>query len=505
MSAARTVLVDRYEDTESAGSSMHDLMTQIETGLTSRYDVLRVPTFERWSDRGLESWMRDHAANAAVGVLASDRSVRALRAADWRGPVLFNVLGGLPHGATALRQVVPQLTATDRIWCACEADLRCMREYVADADRVAATFPYAIAAEGFVRYDPSERAEARRSLGLVDEIVLVYAGRFTPDKNLQLMIEVAAQLGRDGVPAKLLLVGDYHAEPSRMLGRYADTFQADLKSIADRLDASQRVRYLPWVDHGALNVILNASDIFLFPSTYVGENFGMSMHQAMAVGLPVVAAAWSSAPECVEDMDNGILAGTWLTDGGVRVDAPAFYAAVLRLARDSRLRSDIGERGVAHAQNSCTTARMTESLLAVLDAMLRRPVIDADPLRLTPWAEQLAVRFTDPLTGTEVAPEFASTSDRDFQRMLGSFISRSGTPGAEGYFKALYGEVTADGYFQSADPANPGRHRLSEAESKVLTSVRRLEPTRLTGHDPSDVERLIARGLIGRTVRGGTE
>jgi alpha-1,6-mannosyltransferase len=119
------------------------------------------------------------------------------------------------------------------------------------------------------RRDP----DLRRELGLADDTrLMIFAGRGSREKNLHVLLETARQLGK---PYHLLLVGS--SMPQRV---------PDNVTVIDRFCcASEVARYMA------------SSDVLLHAGNQ--ETFGLVALEAMASGIPVIAARAGALPELV--------------------------------------------------------------------------------------------------------------------------------------------------------------------------------------------------------------
>jgi glycosyltransferase involved in cell wall biosynthesis len=106
-------------------------------------------------------------------------------------------------------------------------------------------------------------------------------------KNLARLIEAFAQLKQDdGIPHRL-----------RLIGAEADMSIAELALLARRLGVLDQVDFVGSVPHNRIASEYAQAAVFVYPSLY--ETFGYPPLEAMAVGVPVVAARSSSIPEIV--------------------------------------------------------------------------------------------------------------------------------------------------------------------------------------------------------------
>ena len=108
-----------------------------------------------------------------------------------------------------------------------------------------------------------------------------------------------------------------------------------LQQLVDHLGLSARVRFTGWVSGKEKQQLLDDADIFCLPSTY--DAFPMSMVEAMANGIPVVAVRWGGIPDMVAHDLAGILVD--------KAEPEAIANAILKLLDEkTRLRMGMDAR-----------------------------------------------------------------------------------------------------------------------------------------------------------------
>lgn len=139
--------------------------------------------------------------------------------------------------------------------------------------------------------DETDVQQLRDELGIGSEKVLVSVSRLSKEKNLDFMLEAAAELKkRCRVPFRFVIVGD--GNERRRLEKRIRTLQLESTVI---LAGSVKPQDIPRY--------YNLGDIFLFASKT--ETQGMVILEAMAAGLPVVAVRSSGIDDVVRDEVNG--------------------------------------------------------------------------------------------------------------------------------------------------------------------------------------------------------
>jgi glycosyltransferase involved in cell wall biosynthesis len=172
-------------------------------------------------------------------------------------------------------------------------------------------------------FDPSRRDLAwRRAEGIADdEVAIAFLGRLVMEKGLDTFAEAIAELRRMEVAHRVLVIGD---GPAR--GWFEEA-----------LPGASFVGFQTGRDLGRA---LASADVFFNPS--VTETFGNVTLEAMASGLPVVAAGATGAASLVVDGETGAL----VPPG----DATAFARALAPYCTDTDLLHAHGAAGEQRAR-----------------------------------------------------------------------------------------------------------------------------------------------------------
>lgn len=135
----------------------------------------------------------------------------------------------------------------------------------------------------------TDPAVLRRRIGAEDAKVLLFVGRMAVNKQPGLLIEAAGRLNHEARPVHVVFLGPqgdvYAAETERC------------RSQAAQQGLTGHVHFLGHVEEADLWGWYHAADALLLPSRH--EGFGMTAVEAMACGLPVVAARAAALPETV--------------------------------------------------------------------------------------------------------------------------------------------------------------------------------------------------------------
>lgn len=198
------------------------------------------------------------------------------------------------------------------------------------------------------RYRPgcADPAWLRREFGLPAEgAVLAMVAQFIPRKGHRVLLDALPSVWAAHPDTRVLLFGQgpEHAAIATEVARRGFADRVRLPGFRDDLD-----RVLPCVD------------LMVHPAAM--EGLGVSLLQAAACGVPIVATRAGGIPEVVEDGLNGTL-----VDPG---DAPALGAAIERLLGAPERRRRYGEAGRALALQRFSVDAMVAGNRAVYASVL---------------------------------------------------------------------------------------------------------------------------------------
>jgi glycosyltransferase involved in cell wall biosynthesis len=178
------------------------------------------------------------------------------------------------------------------------------------------------------RFHPGYKQAAKQKVGapLHRPLVLMLAN-LAPHKGQETAARAVALLKKQGVDVLCWLAGNERGG--------TDTFTRRLESLIRELQVEDRVRLLgPRSDAPDL---LRAADFFLLPST--NEGLPLSVLEAQASKVPVLAAPTAGIPEAVQDGITGLLIPA--------DDAPAYAGQLAMLLGNPGLSNALAERAYA--------------------------------------------------------------------------------------------------------------------------------------------------------------
>jgi glycosyltransferase involved in cell wall biosynthesis len=186
----------------------------------------------------------------------------------------------------------------------------------------------------------------RRELGFGSgDLVLVQVARLDYLKDHATAIRTMEQVVQAHTQARLLLVGE-GPERGKIEKEIRERhLEANVLLLGQRSDVAR---------------FLRAADVFLLSS--ISEGIPLTVIEAMAAGLPVVATNVGGMSEVVEEGQTGLLAPAG--------DAAALAGCVHRLAGQPELRRQMGRRGRERANGVFAESQMHAQYVRLYEEML---------------------------------------------------------------------------------------------------------------------------------------
>lgn len=183
--------------------------------------------------------------------------------------------------------------------------------------------------------------------GRADPPLLLCVARHVAVKDLGRLLEACAALRTRGVAFRCVMVGDGPLRDELLALRQS----LKLDDIVEMPGAAEQGEVLRWWRRASVGVL-----------TSLNEGMPVSLMEAAACGVPVVAPAVGGIPELVANDETGLL-----TAPG---DNAALVAALEGLLGDARLRKRMGEAARQRAVQKFSVRRQVEQLLALWAGVL---------------------------------------------------------------------------------------------------------------------------------------
>lgn len=175
-----------------------------------------------------------------------------------------------------------------------------------------------------------------------NDIVFFFLGRLDRDKNVETLVRAMPKTNKN---VKLVVVGK-------------GTESKFLHELAHKLNVEAKIVWTPYVTDSEMLDLYSAVDVFSIMSPYEGQS--IVTLQAVASGLPVIAADAGALPELVENNSNGYLVNTY--------DAETLSEKMNILAASNNLRQMFGteSRKISLKHERSLALRKLESIYIML-------------------------------------------------------------------------------------------------------------------------------------------
>lgn len=220
-----------------------------------------------------------------------------------------------------------------------------------------------------------DRDATRRALGIPPTaFVVLYAGRITRPKNIEMLISAFARLGLQPDQARLLITGAPYSFSYNPLA--GDLYHQEITSLCTELGISDRVQWLG--KRTDVPKLFRAADVSVLPSI-LPETFGRVIAESMACGTPALGLRYGGIPE--------VLSGEFQRFQVETGDISGLAQQLLALKDWQKHDSTLGQRCRAFVEQHFSKERMVEEVEQVMQEAIAsgRKRFRSSSVRFYPW------------------------------------------------------------------------------------------------------------------------
>jgi glycosyltransferase involved in cell wall biosynthesis len=213
-------------------------------------------------------------------------------------------------------------------------------------------YPDCVSPEKLRQIPASSDVRARYGLGNAPYFVQISRIQFHKD-HPTLLRAMAQVLGK--YPEASLVITGEPTDPAQK------AYFEEIKELTKMLGITDRVHYVGFVsEEDLVNLRREATALVHAAAT---ESYGLSLLEAMALGVPVVACAAEGPSMLIRSDENGLLVPI--------KDAPALATAMIRVLEDAPLREKLKTNGIRYADTRNVEA-MVDQTVDVYDKVVSK-------------------------------------------------------------------------------------------------------------------------------------
>lgn len=176
---------------------------------------------------------------------------------------------------------------------------------------------------------------------LSDNRLILFLGRLTPKKQTDLLVKAFAQISKEFPDTSLVIAGPNEG-----------TFLSELKQLAGNLGIASRTVFTGSLREREVQAALTDAEVFVLPSLH--ENFGVSVIEAMACGVPVILSDLVNLAEPVREAKAGLT---------ITPDEASLASALRTILSDPAMAREMGTNGRRLALKRFTWDGIVPSLM----------------------------------------------------------------------------------------------------------------------------------------------
>lgn len=239
-----------------------------------------------------------------------------------------------------------------------------------------------------ISFIPRERSAYKKALGLPENrLLLLSVSRLCPYSKMDLiplLNAVFELVKRPNLPKFSLVIAGSGKD---------EKYLATLRTTIADLGLQEIVMLTPNIDEQTKTYLFNAADVFISLSDNTQETFGLTILEAKASGLPVVASDWDGYKDLISNGSDGFLIPTYGSpyaahfsplaplssiayftfSQSTAIDMQQCLGRISELLLSPQLRRDIGRRARQSIEQGYSWQSVTEKYLQLWEQLNATP------------------------------------------------------------------------------------------------------------------------------------
>lgn len=182
------------------------------------------------------------------------------------------------------------------------------------------------------------------------EKILIYVGRVSKQKNVDILISTFQKIKQKIKPTKLFIVGQFDdfGAPTLGLNQVNGEQFSDILPMIDRKISD--INFFSLKKAANLNSLFNAADSFASFSLTHDEDFAMAVSEALATGLPVCLSSWGGHTEYISNYKCAHGVPVYLSSKGLLFDQIEIQNGIVNITSQKFHQRERTEIAKKHAQ-----------------------------------------------------------------------------------------------------------------------------------------------------------
>ncbi len=214
--------------------------------------------------------------------------------------------------------------------------------------------PYGIDLNLFKLNSASSKELEQLKKNYAGKKVLLFVGRLVPYKGLKYLIHAMREVVEKYNEAVLLIVGD-------------GVLKSELEAIVKKLNLTKHVKFLSEIHNKDLTPYYYLSDMFILPSIYKSEAFGIVQLEAMACSKPIISTnvLGSGISYVNKNNETGIIIEPY--------DSRKLSSSMIKLLKNNSLKKKLGNNGKRRVKKFFSKEAMVKNILNIYNLILKHP------------------------------------------------------------------------------------------------------------------------------------